>query len=428
MKNFGLIGFLCGLAAICAADLAQAQDAPPSFRKDVEVDPARAGVLDRQLENYLPLGIPVGSFILFPTLGLSTGYDTNITATNNNEKEDWLFIVRPAFDLRSDWSRHFLAFDSYFESGSYAKFSDADYQDYAAGMRGRIDVTSDFNIGGYARYAHLNELPGDDETNVNDLGQPLPYDQVTAGVNFDKQFNRFWTTGGFDFRYRDFASTLDGLPTDQSYRNGEDYKAFGRIGYEISPLTSLFVGGSYHWYDMQDADFNANEYKVVTGVQFEPSRLTRGEAFVGYYNWSSDSGYLDDSSGPTFGANLQWFVTPLVTATFTASQQVLTSNYSFAGFTGSAVVSSNAGVRLDYEFRRNIVLSGWFDYLNQDYDEFPRKDDQYMVGAELRYFINRFATARLNYVYTDFDTNFNNINGAESYTRNVVTAGVTLAY
>lgn len=428
MRTLPLMGLLLGLAALSAPSATRADDVPPSYRPAVEVDPARAAVLDRQPVNYMPLGVPVGSFVLFPTLNLSTGYDTNITAANNNEKEGWLFTVRPGFDLQSDWVRHFLAFDGYFESTSYAKYSNADYENYAAGARGRIDVTSDFNIGGYVRYAHLNELPGDDETNVNNLGDPLPYEQTTAGITFDKQFNRIWTTGGFAFRYRDFDDWLDGEPTGQSYRDGSDYTFSGRIGYELSALTSVFVGGSYQWFDVQDSDFDSGQYKIITGIQLEPSRLTRGEAFIGYYDWTSENGYLAGSSGLTFGANLQWFVTPLVTATFTAGQQVITSNYQYDGFTGSAVVSSTAGIRLDYEFRRNIVISGWVDYLNQDYDEFPRVDNQYVIGAELRYSINRFATAKINYSYTDFDTNFNNINGAEDYTRNLVTAGVTLAY
>ncbi|GLK74748.1 hypothetical protein GCM10017643_48670 [Ancylobacter dichloromethanicus] len=421
-------GSLIGLTALLATSVASAEDVAPSYRPAVEVDPDRAGVLDRQPVNYMPLGVPVGSFILFPTLKLETGYDSNITAANSNEKESWLFTVRPAFDLRSDWTRHFLAFDSYFESTSYARYSNADYENYAAGARGRVDVTTDFNIGGYARFAHLNELPGDDETNADNLGEPLPYNQTTAGVSFDKRFNRLWTTGGFDFRYRDFANWLDGEPTDQSYRDGSDYEVNGRIGYQISPLTSVFVGGTYHWFDVENDDFNSNEYTVITGIQLEPSRLTRGEAFIGYYDWKSDNGYLDGSSGLTFGGNLQWFITPLVTATFTAGQQVTTSNFEYDGITGSAVVSSNAGVRLDYEFRRNIVVSGWFDYLNQDYDEFPRVDNQYVVGAELRYFINRFSVAKINYSFTDYQTNFNNINGAENYIRSLVTAGVTLAY
>ncbi|WP_428031581.1 outer membrane beta-barrel protein [Ancylobacter sp.] len=428
MNRIRIKALLLGTTALLASNAAHADDVAPSYRPAVEVDPARAAVMDRQPVNYLPLGVPVGSFVLFPTLKLETGYDTNITAANKNEKESWLFTVRPAFDLQSDWARHFLAFDGYFESTSYASYSNADYENYAGGARGRIDVTGDFNIGGYARYAHLNELPGDDETNVDNLGDPLPYDQITAGVSFDKQFNRIWTTGGFDYRDRDFANYLDGEPTDQSYRDGSDYKFAGRVGYELSPMTSVFAGGSYQWFDVEDKNYNSSEYRVITGIQLAPSRLTRGEAFIGYYDWKSENGYLDGSSGLTFGGNIQWFISPLVTATFTAGQQVMTSNYEYDGITGSAVVSSNAGVRLDYEFRRNIVISGWVDYLNQDYDEFPRVDNQYVIGAELRYSINRFSIAKINYSFTDFDTNFDNINGAEDYVRNMITAGVTLAY
>ena len=427
MKNNLLLGAASSLAIIAFSGVALATDYAPSARAAVETDPARAGVATRVPEGYDPAGIQVGSFTFLPTLDLSTGFDTNITATNTNEKEDWLFIVRPAFQLRSDWLQHYLSFDSYFESGSYAKYSDADYQNYSFGTQGRIDVTSDFEILGHARYSHLNELPGDDETD-NGLNDPLPYDEVLAGVGFRKGFNRLWTKASFDFRNRDFDNFLDGAPTFQDYRDGDDYNLSGRVGYEISPLTSVFVGGSYRWYDMTDNDYDATQYSVITGLEFEPSRLTKGEVFVGYQDWTSDNGFLEASGGLTYGANLAWFVSPLATVTFTASQSVLTSNYSFNGINGSAVDTSNLGVRIDYELRRNIVLSGWFDYQNQNYEAFPRDDDQYVYGAELKYLINRYATAKLNYNYTDFDTNFNFINGAESYTRSVITAALTLSY
>ncbi|MCS0496094.1 outer membrane beta-barrel protein [Ancylobacter sp. MQZ15Z-1] len=386
-----------------------------------------APVADRKPEGYDPVGVPVGSFIFLPSLYLAGGYDSNITASGTNVKDDAVLTVRPAFELKSDWLRHFLSFDGYFQSGSYASYSDADYQNWSLGSRGRLDVTQDFELMGYARYAHLNELPGDDETNTG-LTSPLPYDRTTAGVGFRKEFNRLWTTGTFDFRDRDYDNFLDGAPTDQSYRDGQTYQVSGRVGYDISPLTSWFVGGSYYWYDMQDVNYDAEEYDVVTGLKFEPSRLLRGEAYVGYRDWSTDNGYLNGASGVTYGADLNWFVSPLATVTFTALQEVLTSNYIYDGIMGSAVTSNEVGVRLDYELRRNIVLSGWFNYQNQDYEEYPRNDDTYFMGAELRYLINRYATATLNYSYTDFDTNFDNINGAEDYNRSVVTAGITLTY
>ncbi|HEY9215513.1 MAG TPA: outer membrane beta-barrel protein, partial [Ancylobacter sp.] len=123
MNKIAIIGVV-SLTLLPLVGMASAADYPPSAREAVEVDPALAGVADRKPEGYTPAGIPVGSFVFLPSLFLSSGYDTNITATNSNEKEDWLFIVRPAFQLQSNWTRHYLSFDSYFESGSYAKYSD----------------------------------------------------------------------------------------------------------------------------------------------------------------------------------------------------------------------------------------------------------------------------------------------------------------
>lgn len=427
LGRIAAFGAVSGFLVLPFTGVAMAADYPASSRASVEVDPSMAAVGERVPEGYDAVGIPVGTFVFLPSLFLGAGYDSNITASGTNEKSDWVFTVQPAFQLQSDWVRHYLSFDGYFQSGSYAKYSDADYQNWSLGSNGRIDVTEDFELIGYVNYAHLNELPGDDETQTG-LTSPLPYDRTTAGVGFRKEFNRLWTKATFDFRDRDYDNFLDGVPTDQSYRDGQTYSVNGRIGYEISPLTSVFVGGSYLWYDMQNVDYDAEEYNVVTGLKFEPSRLLRGEAYIGYRDWSSDNGYFESASGVTYGADLNWFVTPLATVTFTALQEVLTSNYIYGGYNGSAVNSNEVGIRLDYELRRNILLSGWVNYQKQDYEEYPRDDDTYFVGAEVRYLINRYATAKLNYTYTDFSSNFNNVGGVEDYNRSVVTAGVTLSY
>ncbi|MCJ8141378.1 outer membrane beta-barrel protein [Ancylobacter sp. A5.8] len=407
------------------ASVAMAADYAPTTRKAVEVDPALAPVGERMA--YKPDGVQVGSFTLLPALGLSTGYDTNITATNTNTKEDWLFIVRPSLLLRSDWTRHMLLLDTYFESGSYAKYSDADYQNYSFGARGRIDVTDDFYLTSFLRWSHLNELPGDDEVDTG-LTEPLGYDQTVAGVGLRKDFNRMWVTADFKFRDRDFDNFVDGVPSNQQYRDGQTYTVSGRVGYEISPLTSLFVGGGNSWYNMEDSDYNATQWNVVGGVVFEPSRLMRGEAYIGYGEWTSDNGDLSRVPNVNYGLDLAWFVSPLLTVTFSGAQEVLTSNYNYLGFDGSAVLNSTFGVRADYELRRSIILSGWFNYENQNYEDFARDDDQYVYGAQVRYVMNRYAEWKLNYSYTDFDTNFNGINGAESYTRNVILGTLTLTY
>jgi hypothetical protein len=424
---------LTGIISLPLFDaVAFAADYPPSTRDAEEVDPALASVRSRPREDYRPIGVPVGSFIFYPELRTSLSYDSNITASGSDPKSDWIFVVKPIAQLQSDWLRHYLAFDAFYESGNYFKYSDGDYQNYSFGTQGRLDISRDTYVSGYARYLHGHELPGDGETDT-DIALPLPFDRTTAGVKFDNRFNRMWTVAAFDFQDTEYADTLDGAPTFQDYRDGQTYTAWGRIGYDISPLTSVFVGASYAWGEFDDTDFNGKQYTVTTGLKFEPSRLMRGEAFVGYKSWTSDSGDLDDVSGVTYGVNLAWFVTPLVTMTFTGNQTVDSSNYTPGPpyddtLIGSSVLTSNAGVRVDYEFRRNILLGSWFAYQNQDYGDYPRDDDKYTYGASLTYLINRYWTAGLQYTYTDFSSNFNGINGVEDYTRNVVMGNLKLAY
>lgn len=411
---------------------ALAADYPPSSRELVEVDPALASVADRQREDYRPTGLRLGSFLFYPEVLSSLSYDDNITASGSDAKADTIFVIRPSAQLRSDWTQHYFAVDGFFESGTYFKYSDADYQNYSVGTQGRLDITRDASVSGYARYLHGNELPGDGETDT-EIALPLPYDQTTAGVRGDYRFNRMWTTGSFDFQDTQYDEWLDGAPTDQEYRNGQVYTLAGRVGYDISPLTSLFVGAGYAWSDYEDADFNGDEYEIVGGVKFEPSRLVSGEAFIGYKNWTSDSGDLMDVDGMTYGLNLAWFVSPLLTVTFTGSQTVDGSNYVpdpilEPNLIGSSVLTSNAGVRLDYEFRRNILLAGWFAYQNQEYEDYPRNDDKYTYGVSGTYLINRNWQAGVRYTYTDFSSNFNGINGVEDYTRSIVLGSLKYAY
>ncbi len=80
------------------------------------------------------------------------------------------------------------------------------------------------------------------------------------------------------------------------------------------------------------------------------------------------------------------------------------------------------------ELRRNVLLSGWFGYLRQDYEAYPRLDQKYTCGTAIKYLVNRYVTTGLEYRYIDYGSSFNGINGVENYTRNIVLGTLTLSY
>ncbi|HSI39144.1 MAG TPA: outer membrane beta-barrel protein [Xanthobacteraceae bacterium] len=395
----------------------------PATRDAVSVDPSLAGVRERVHPEYTPLGARLGSFIFYPDLIARVAYDSNITAVGTNEKADTYFLIAPSFKLQSDWVRHALTVDGFLESASYVNYSNADYTNYGIGSSGRLDITPDSTLTGFARYLRGHQLPGEGPTE-DEIESPLGFDRTTAGVRWDNQFNRIQTALSFDFLDNQYDSWLDGAPTDQGYRNGQTYTTTGRIAYEISPMTSVFTSAAYEWSDFENSLYDGDEITARVGLNFEPSRLLRGQVYVGYIDWTSDSGYLDDISHFNFGADLAWFATPLLTVTFSADQNVEASNQ--AG--GSSILVNEAGVRFDYEFRRNVIFAGWFNYNHQDYEDYPRTDEKFIYGTSINYLINRYARAGVEYRYTDFTSNYNGIDGVEDYTRSVVLGTLRLAY
>src|SRR5690349_4121111 len=70
--------------------------------------PQGAGVLDRARPEYDALGLPVGSFLLFPTFAAGASFDDNIFRNPGASASDTFWTFSPRLDLRSQWSQDLL--------------------------------------------------------------------------------------------------------------------------------------------------------------------------------------------------------------------------------------------------------------------------------------------------------------------------------
>src|SRR5438445_9413483 len=92
------------IAAVSAQAPAPGSPGQPAPRQDERTPAARAA------ENYDPLGVPVGSFRLFPELELDEVYNDNIYASSPafGRVGSFVQVIKPTLDLRSDWNNHML--------------------------------------------------------------------------------------------------------------------------------------------------------------------------------------------------------------------------------------------------------------------------------------------------------------------------------
>jgi len=118
-----------GIALVCIAGGAVAQD------------PGRGEfVRDRARPEIDPLGVRLGSFLLYPALSTGLVYNDNVFATQNNTKSDFIATVVPRFDLRSNFGRHELRLTAEAEAGRYFDNASENYVDYNLAGTGRLDV------------------------------------------------------------------------------------------------------------------------------------------------------------------------------------------------------------------------------------------------------------------------------------------------
>ena len=295
----GTVSAVALLAVLCAVAVS------PVLAQDADSLP---DVADR----YEGTGMHAGSFWLLPTLESGLFYDSNIYARNRNIRDGIGTYVAPRLELHSDWGLHELNVE--LGASQYVYFDDPELNktNVDGSIDGRIDLRRDLVLLGGVKGGHFEQGLGD--TNTNSLAaEPTRHEEGEAWASINKAFNRLSVSvgGGYHFYdYHDVDSILGGV-IDQDFRDGDVFETGGRVSYAISPGTRVFGDFRYNWRDYRGGGADSDGWRGLTGLEFEMSRLMRGEIGVGYMEQYYGAG--PDSSGISYHAGLTWNPTPLMT-------------------------------------------------------------------------------------------------------------------
>lgn len=365
-------------------------------------------VYARPRPDYDPIGVRLGSFFLFPELFAGVSYDSNVNASEEDEEGDFIFRLRPAATLQSNWSRHAVDAEIYLDSGTYTDFDQYDYLDYGLRARGRYDISSAGFLRGDLRYDRLHES-SDDPDNLR-FDETIQYDRLRGQGVWRQRFGRFFTqlTGTLtQYYYDDDNDTRDRLEADGRVRGG----------YSVSPAIDAFVELGYldKTYDNSNAD--SDELRGSVGAAFDITSVLFGEVYVGYSDVQFDNDAFDDTSGLSFGGSLVWNVTRLTTVDLNLSREFDAT--AVAGASTNYV--TDVSIDVTHELRRNVLLSAGLGYTNEDYQGSPREDDTYRASLGVSYLLNRNFSLDAGYELTSRESSLPD----SDYLRNFFTIGVT---
>jgi hypothetical protein len=419
---------------------AQAQNvaAPPPVRPNPVFNPdgsvttvvppfeTQAGVYGRPRPDFDPLGVRLGSFMLFPSLTAGGVYNSNVFYTQNNTQSDIAFEVAPTLVLNSDLPRHALSFLVGSRSLFYKELDSENTTEVTVQGRGRLDVQTMTNIVIDGGYSVLHEARGAPDLPGN-AAEPTEYSAGTVQGSLNHTFNRLQLSVGASLQKLDYNNTPLLAPAtvrDNSDRNHDMTTVFGEARYEFSPGYLGFVRGSYNErnYDLTlpttATNFarNSQGNEVVGGVQFEVTRLLVGQAYAGYLSQDYEDTRFGMVSGGAYGGQLEWYPTELTTVRANVRHSVEETTILGA----SSYTISHFGIGADHELLRNVILTADAIYDDYEYNGISRNDHFWGFSVGAMYLMNRNVQLNLGYILGQRDSNVANLD----YTNNSLRFGV----
>lgn len=351
--QLGRICLMMSGAAI--SSIACAQDATP-----------RIGVADRDRPLYDPLGLHVGSLLLYPSVKGLAEYDDNVLASSTGARGDRIFTVEPGLRAKTDFNRHQLDVRSYYRHSFHGKLKTEDVEEYGALGRGVVDVTRRTRIRLSAGFEHEAE----DRSSLASFSgsrRPVQFDRLTGGAGLEQEFGNLVMMGRGDIRKLTYKDAIDGLgnPLDMSFRDLTIKSGTGQAAYRLRSGLSLLLRGTLEersyklrpgdigFDPITNTDRSSKGARIEAGVGLELTNLIYGTLRVGYLKQNYRDPKLRDVSGLSYAADIRWNITPLTTIGLTGERSVdETSSQLTAGN-----LRTEAKFTVDHELLRNLILS-----------------------------------------------------------------------
>ncbi|MHC9418844.1 outer membrane beta-barrel protein [Sphingomonas citri] len=357
-------------------------------------------VQDRPKPELAPVGVPLGSFRLYPDVTAGIGITTNVVGAEVDARSDSFATLTPQVAIRSDWGRHALA-GVFNYSGARYRWTSAKNQDGFLGqVDGRLDIVGESEVAGSASYRRTYEDQQEANFPVNG-GGAVAVDQARGMLRAALVTNRLrWTSSGDfnSFRYKDTISTT-GTTLDLSFRDRDVYRGTVRAEYQTSPDNSLFAQVTYRRTDYVTTNINddrtSDEWRASLGAIADVTSLLRVAGAVGYFRRSYASPVFDTVGGLAVDVRADYYVSPITTLSGVVSRQL-----EEAVVRGSpGYIASRVGLRVDHELLRNLVPYLSADYFTGDFKDFDRKDHGFSAGGGFEYVANRHWVVDLDANY-----------------------------
>jgi hypothetical protein len=312
-------------------------------------------------DPYAAKGIELGGITLFPSLGLSGLYTSNVDSASTGQQSAVGLQLRPTLRFASDWSRHSWEGEA---SGNFETFLRKDTADSAGldvSSKFRLDIRHFTRAEFDARYDLTQTGPEDSELPSTAVGNRTEHTiDTNAALIHDFGAIEGRVKLGLERQIFDDVKLTGGGREDNADRNNYTPSLGLRVAYTEPPALKPFLDVTYapRFHDNRlDRNGLARDSQGLTtglGVTLDNGPIWNGEAAIVYTLRDYKDQGLDTNSAFGINGNLTWAPTDLTSAMLTLATDLNET----ALATSSGSVTYSARVDVTHDLRENVKLLG----------------------------------------------------------------------
>ncbi len=387
-------------------------------------------VTSRRQSAYRSDGIRAGGYVIRPHVSEAVGYESNVLGTTQATGSS-LINTTAGIDLASDNSRYNVNAGVNVADTRYLDLPNQSYTNWNAHLGGSYDIGRDT---AFVVLSHDNLNQTQRDLDVPRLATPLPYQVDTLRTGYRAAFSRLSLTPSLEAARFAYDSGFAGTSVyDQSYRNRVTLTPALVAAYEFATRRSIVVvvSDTSAWYSNNSGGLprrDFNDLSFLGGFDYDLNGFLRIRALAGYESRSFSSSTFKTIQAPIGELTLIYSPTGVTTISGTVSRRIQDSSDE----TTASATTLLARSRVDYELKRNVVLSVSGSVARNDY-ALGGSQLRYGGGLGATYLLNRYAAIRATYDFLARQTdnpnllNLNGFSAASNFRDHIVQLQLRLA-
>lgn len=344
-------------------------------------------------------GFTFGGMPIVPTIGVSLGYDDNITAANRDEIASWFYMISPAVRVEIPSDHSVLALTAAAEIVRYQDSPIDNRSDWNLGAIWNWDISTRQNLSLSANYTRGSDRRGEGRRQ-GDVGLiPLEPDKWRSyGIGGAWDYGAVGSRGRLTLRagssWLDYTNNQsEGNPdqpgTTALDRNWQYYG--GTFYWRVAPKTSLladymYTDMNYNYTDLDDSGSNADSeiHSWMLGATWDASARTSGRISYGNQKRKFADPDVEDYNGPVWVASVSW--RPRSYSVFTLAG---TRNTQEPDGDGNYVLRQDITLSWQHSWAARFGTFVDIGYGEDNYEPNVRKDDLWYWGVGANYTFNQ---------------------------------------